>query len=85
VSGSWPTTGSYYDEVWWQADGSASSLRGQVGANHRLLSTYVNTLRRYDLWLDAMREPDPPPEWGADKNEAARHPVFLVARCVKHA
>lgn len=83
VSGSWPTNGGYYDERWWTADGTASSLRRQVGANHRMLSTYINTLRRHDLWLDAMIEPDPPSEWSADRRDAARHPVFLVARCVK--
>ena len=44
VSGSWPTTKTYFDEGWWLAQGRASSLRRQVGANHRMLSTYVNTL-----------------------------------------
>src|SRR5665811_1060097 len=58
VSGSWPTDSSYYDERWWTADGTASSLRRQVGANHRTLSTYINTLRRHHLWLDAMIEPE---------------------------
>lgn len=83
VSGSWPTDSSYYDERWWTADGTASSLRRQVGANHRTLSSYINILRRHDLWLDAMIEPDPPTEWATDRRDAARHPVFLVARCVK--
>jgi 2-polyprenyl-3-methyl-5-hydroxy-6-metoxy-1,4-benzoquinol methylase len=83
VSGSWPTTSSYYDERWWTADGTASSLRRQVGANHRMLSTYINTLRRHNLWLDAMIEPDPPSEWSTNRRDAALHPVFLVARCIK--
>ena len=83
VSGSWPTDSSYYDERWWTADGTASSLRRQVGANHRTLSTYINTLRRHHLWLDAMIEPAPPSEWSTDRRDAASHPVFLVARCVK--
>lgn len=85
VSGSWPTTSSYYDERWWTADGAASSLRRQVGANHRMLSTYINTLRRHELWLDATVEPGPPAEWSTDRRDATRHPVFLVARCVKCA
>jgi SAM-dependent methyltransferase len=46
VSGSWPTGRSYYDEGFWRADGELSVLRRQVGANHRMLSTYVNTLVR---------------------------------------
>ena len=39
VSGSWPTAGSYYDEGWWTAQDALSTLRRQVGANHRMLST----------------------------------------------
>jgi ubiquinone/menaquinone biosynthesis C-methylase UbiE len=83
VSGAWPTTGSYYDEGWWSADGVLSTLRRQVGANHRTLSTYVNTLRRNDLWLDEVVEPMPPLEWTALRADAARFPVFLAARCVR--
>jgi SAM-dependent methyltransferase len=84
VSGAWPADSTYYDEQWWKADGALSSLRRQVGANHRTLSTYVNTLRRHGLWLDEVEEPEPPPAWAAaGRTEAARMPVFLVARCVK--
>jgi SAM-dependent methyltransferase len=83
VSGAWPTTGSYYDEGWWTADGALSSLRRQVGANHRMLSTYLNTLRRHDLWVDEIVEPTPPPEWANERGDAARFPVFLAVRCVR--
>ncbi len=83
VSGAWPATGSYHDEAWWRADGGASSLRRQVGANHRTLSTYLNALRQHDLWLDAMLEPAPPPEWARGRPDAARMPVFLAARCLR--
>jgi SAM-dependent methyltransferase len=82
VSGAWPTTGTYRDEGWWRADGPASSLRGQVGANHRTLSTYLNALRQHGLWLDAVLEPAPPPEWARARLDAARMPVFLAARCL---
>jgi SAM-dependent methyltransferase len=74
VSGSWPSAGRYHDEGWWRADGAVSSLRRQVGANHRTLSTYLNTLRRHGLWTDELAEPGPADE---------RYPLFLVARCVK--
>ncbi|MGI5282558.1 class I SAM-dependent methyltransferase [Nonomuraea polychroma] len=84
VSGSWPADGSYYSEGWWRAAGELSSLRRQVGANHRTLSTYVNTFRRHGLWLDEMAEPEPAPGWAATRPDAARFPVFLVMRCVKH-
>src|SRR5262249_60755434 len=61
VSGSWPTAGSYYDEGWWTAQDALSTLRRQVGANHRMLSTYLSTLRQHDLWLDQIAEPLPAP------------------------
>jgi SAM-dependent methyltransferase len=83
VSGSWPATGSYYDEGWWVADGALSSLRRQVGANHRTLSTYVNMLRSHGLGIDTIAEPHPACEWSAQRPDAARLPVFLVARAVR--
>jgi SAM-dependent methyltransferase len=83
VSGSWPSTGSYYDEGWWAADGALSSLRRQVGANHRTLSTYVNMLRAHGLGIDQIVEPRPASEWSAQRADAARLPVFLVARAVR--
>ncbi|WP_165977690.1 class I SAM-dependent methyltransferase [Nonomuraea diastatica] len=82
VSGSWPGDARYHAEGWWRADGDRSTLRRQVGANHRTLATYVNTLRRHGLWLDAMDEPKPAQEWAATRPDAARFPVFLVMRCV---
>ncbi|WP_188190094.1 class I SAM-dependent methyltransferase [Nonomuraea sp. SYSU D8015] len=83
VSGSWPGDARYHAEGWWRADGELSSLRRQVGANHRTLSTYLNTLRRHGLWLDEMAEPEPAPEWAATRADAAKFPVYLVLRCVK--
>lgn len=84
ISGAWPSGGRYHDEGFWIADGAASTLRGQVGANHRLLSSYVNSLVRYRLPMTRMSEPVPPVEWdGTDRHQAARFPVFLVAGCTK--
>lgn len=82
ISGSWPASGSYYDEGHWMAQGIRSGLRRLVGANHRTLSTYLATLRRHGLWLDQLAEPLPPPGWDP-AHDADRQPVFLVARCVK--
>ncbi|HUP71567.1 MAG TPA: methyltransferase domain-containing protein [Acidimicrobiales bacterium] len=73
----------YYDEEWWSAEGASSTLRRQVGANHRMLSTYVNTLIRHGLTLQELREPRPPQDWEWTKPEAASRPVFVVARFVK--
>jgi SAM-dependent methyltransferase len=79
VAGSWPATGRYYDEGRWTADGALSSLRRQVGATHRTISTYLNTLSRHGLWLDQVREPEP--QWTQKRPLADRSPVYLAARC----
>jgi hypothetical protein len=81
ISGSWPTTGTCYNEGWWAADGDLSTLRHDVGASHRTLSTYLNALRSKDLWIERLIEPAPPDDWTAARAEAACHPVFLVANC----
>ncbi len=85
VAGSWPATSRYYDEGWWTADAARSPLRRQVGANHRMLSTYVNTFRRHGLWLDQMTEPAPSEQWSKSRPGAGRVPVYVVARCVTTA
>lgn len=81
-AGSWPATGSYYDEERWTPQDPRSALRRRVGANHRMLSTYLNTLRRHSLWLDHIVEPAPLPEWDP-AHDADRNPVHLVVRTVK--
>ena len=77
-----PTSGSYYDEGHWTAEGACSGLRRLVGASHRTLSTYLTTLRRHGLWLDGLAEPLPHPGWDP-AHDAGRQPVFLVAWCIK--
>jgi SAM-dependent methyltransferase len=78
---SWQPGKSYYDEGWWLADGPANGIRPRVGANHRMLSTYLNTLARHDLLLDAMLEPPPDTSWLAEPPSSGAVPVFLVGRC----
>ena len=82
ISGSWPRGGRYYDEGRWTPADGKSGLRRQVGASHRMLSTYLNTLREHDLWLDHVAEPEPEPGWDP-AHGADRQPVFLAARCRK--
>ncbi|HEY2508119.1 MAG TPA: class I SAM-dependent methyltransferase [Streptosporangiaceae bacterium] len=84
ISGSWPASGTYYDEGHWTAQEARSALRRQVGANHRMLSTYVTVLRSHGLWLDRITEPRPRADWD-EAHDADRKPVFLVARCIKPA
>jgi SAM-dependent methyltransferase len=84
VAGTWPADRDYRDEGFWIADSRYSTLRRQVGANHRTLSTYVNALSRQGLLITAMSEPSAPQEWNTDeRSEAARLPVFLVVHCTK--
>jgi 2-polyprenyl-3-methyl-5-hydroxy-6-metoxy-1,4-benzoquinol methylase len=84
ISGSWPTTGRYYDEGRWTAGDAKSTLRRQVGASHRMLSTYLRAFRQHGMWLDQIIEPPPPPEWDAE-HDADRNPVFLVVRFLQPA
>jgi SAM-dependent methyltransferase len=84
IAGAWPADGSYYEEAWWKAREARSALRRQVGANHRMLSTYLNTLRSHGLWLDRVTEPRPAADWDP-AHDADRKPVYLVASAIKAA
>jgi SAM-dependent methyltransferase len=82
VSGSWPTGRGYYEEGWWLSDAASSGIRRRVGANHRMLSTYLNELAVHGLAVDRMLEPGP--DWTKWKREQPGRepvPVFLAARC----
>ncbi|MGW1341056.1 class I SAM-dependent methyltransferase [Kribbella sp. NPDC002412] len=81
VSGAWPSDGTYYDERYWQADGTLSTLRQQVGANHRTLSTYLNTLHAHGFTLTRTAEPAPAIDPTSPKHDMNRFPVFLVVAC----
>jgi SAM-dependent methyltransferase len=81
VSGAWPSDGTYYDERWWQANGSLSTLRRQVGANHRMVSTYLNALRSHGFVLDEIAEPPPSSSPTPGRPNLSRYPMFLVVRC----
>jgi SAM-dependent methyltransferase len=76
---SWPPDQGYTTEGWWLA--SNTGFRGQVGANHRMLATYLNALVRHGFQLEDVREPDPGPEWAARAPDRVPVPVYFVARC----
>jgi SAM-dependent methyltransferase len=79
---SWPPGDGYYRERWWLADNPG--FRGKVGANHRMLSTYLNALARRGLVVEQVLEPAPRfEEWSTDRPDADPVPAFLVVRCVK--
>lgn len=79
---SWPAeAGGYYQEGWWLAHNAG--FRGKVGANHRMLSTYLNRLTEHGLQIERLAEPTPDAKWVARKPGAPAVPVHLVARCRK--
>jgi SAM-dependent methyltransferase len=73
VRSSWPTGGSYFDEGLWFTDGDG--VRGTVGANHRTLSTYFDTLLDAGLALERVEEPP----WQLSADHPAL-PFFLVTK-----
>jgi SAM-dependent methyltransferase len=81
ASPSWPPRSGYYNEGWWLADKPAHGLRPKVGANHRMLSTYLNTLSRHDLLVEEVAEPPPPPEWVEAAADEEPVPIYLVVQC----
>jgi SAM-dependent methyltransferase len=80
---SWPPGRGYYAEGWWVAEGPPGGLRPRVGANHRMLSTYANTLVRNGLLVEELAEPEPPPDWMEVAPGVGPVPVYLVARSRK--
>lgn len=83
VAASWAPGTGYYREGWWATDAQLSTLRQQVGANHRTLSTYLNTLICRGLAIDVLAEPHPPGEWTASKPQLEPVPTILVVRARK--
>lgn len=64
---SWPPGRGYACEGWWTTRGGG--VRGRVGANHRMLSTYLNATMRAGFEFEQFGEP------------AAQVPRFFIARC----
>ena len=54
---SWPPYGGYGAEGWWTT--GSTGVRGHVGSNHRMLSTYLNAILAHGLELTGFTEPDP--------------------------
>jgi SAM-dependent methyltransferase len=79
---SWPQGDGYYAEGWWLARNPG--IRGKVGANHRTLSTYLNSLVRHHLAIEEAAEPAPGTNLRARQHTAqpgaGPPPMFLVVR-----
>jgi SAM-dependent methyltransferase len=74
---SWPPDRGYAAEGWWTTHGDG--LRGRVGANHRMLSTYLNATLRAGFGLEEFREPVT--RGAEERGDARQVPRFLVVRC----
>jgi SAM-dependent methyltransferase len=68
---SWPPDRGYSSERWWTTHGDG--VRGRVGANHRMLSTYLNATLRAGFRLEELGEPP------------TQVPRFLIVRCRRHS
>ncbi|HEY0069450.1 MAG TPA: class I SAM-dependent methyltransferase, partial [Chloroflexia bacterium] len=78
---SWPPGRGYFHEGWWRADGPPGGLRPRVGANHRMMSTYLNTLARNGFMVEEVSEPQPTSDWIDAAPDTGPVPVYLVVRC----
>ena len=77
---SWAPGKGYFNEGWWLAKNSG--FRGKVGANHRMLSTYLNVLIESGFAIERLSEPEPEGDWVRRKNPSEDLvPAFLVVRC----
>jgi len=73
---------TYFVEGFWRSS-YAQGVRGQVGAYHRMLSTYLNTLSQVGFVLDRISEPQ-----ATDMDVVAVPgyrvvPAFMLVRCIK--
>jgi ubiquinone/menaquinone biosynthesis C-methylase UbiE len=81
------TIGGYFEEGHWRS-ASRTGPPGKVGAYHRTLSTYVNTLTEAGLRLERMSEPRGSGTAVGSPSHEGRPvwdevPAVLVARCIK--
>lgn len=83
ASSSWAPGSGYFTEGWWLSNGPPGGVRTKVGANHRMLSTYLNSLAYNRLLIEKVAEPEPPPDWTGAVPHADPVPIYLVMRCRK--
>jgi hypothetical protein len=76
--------GTYFVEWFWRSD-NPSGVRGQVGAYHRPLSSYLNTLSDAGFVLEQVVEPREPEEMTCRDPAGVALPKFLIARWRKRS
>lgn len=73
--------GDYYSEGFWRSDPRSPGVRAKIGAQHRTLSTYVNSLLAAHFAIDHIEEPRPilsPEERARLESDPSQGPVVLM-------
>lgn len=73
----------YFAEGYWRST-HAAGVRGQVGAYHRTLGTYVNSLLAAGLTFEHLVEPRAVGPLAERRPGLRELPAALIARCRKH-
>lgn len=73
----------YFRELFWRSD-NPHGVRGQVGAYHRTLTTYLNACVEAGLSLERFAEPQALDEVAQRVPGYAEVPAVLVVRCLKN-
>ena len=74
----------YFEEGFWRSD-NPRGVRGQVGAYHRTLSTYLNTLVAAGFHFEQMLEPQAKPDIVEQLSGYNYVPAFMIMRAQKRA
>lgn len=74
------TVSGYFTEKFWRSD-NPRGVRGQVGAYHRMLSTYLNVLAEAGFLLEHMVEPQATGQIAASIPGYAEVPAAFLIRC----
>ena len=72
----------YFREGFWRSD-NPNGVRGQAGAYHRTLSTYVNAISGTEFTIEQTHKPRPTDEVAARVPGYAEAAVVLAFRCRK--
>ena len=76
------TVGGYFTEGYWRSD-TRTGPPGKVGAYHRALSTYLNTLIEVGLTLERVSEPRATAKLAEARPIWAVVPAVFIGRCLK--
>lgn len=78
------TIGEYFTEGFWRSD-TRTGPPGKVGAYHRALSTYINSVIDAGLTIEEVSEPIATPRLAEARPVWSEVPAVLAARCRKGA